>query len=339
MAALVTAERHFWLTLSDIKDRDRVFLLDAPLSPSGLFCDAVGAVVDRHQEAGKQAVAFQRFLPRRSLAQGAACHRPCPPPPRQGRGGKHSSRSGASKPKPDLRTVLQAKRSSANRHWCLWLSVYKDSLLCGRAAFTAVHGARLSSVPSGDWSAKPATYGVTGHSDLQRAPSQFFPPRDVAELRCSQPLRGSLEQQVRPSSAGTPLQGTELAVLITPEACLERLVPLVDYLAAWKLLPNVSWWVLHCRERLQNPVRFSSTSIQRGGFHSGGPRAGSDIGTRSRYSLKEAIEKVPPHERESGFDSWYLIVPKKDGGLRPILDLRQLNHSVSRLKFKMITLK
>ncbi len=54
---------------------------------------------------------------------------------------------------------------------------------------------------------------------------------------------------------------------------------------------------------------------------------------------KEAIEKVPPHERESGFDSWYLIVPKKDGGLRPILDLRQLNHSVSRLKFKMITLK
>ncbi len=81
----MTAERHFWLTLSDIKDRDRVFLLDAPLSPSGLFCDAVGAVVDRHQEAGKQAVAFQRFLPRRSLAQGAACHRPCPPPPPRGR--------------------------------------------------------------------------------------------------------------------------------------------------------------------------------------------------------------------------------------------------------------
>ncbi len=54
---------------------------------------------------------------------------------------------------------------------------------------------------------------------------------------------------------------------------------------------------------------------------------------------KEAIEMVPPHERESGFYSWYFIVPKKDGGLRPILDLRQLNRSVSRLKFKMLTLK
>ncbi len=72
MAALVAAERHLWLTLSDIKDRDRVFLLDAPLSPSGLFGDAVDTVVDRHQEAGRQAAAFQRFLPRCSLTQGAA---------------------------------------------------------------------------------------------------------------------------------------------------------------------------------------------------------------------------------------------------------------------------
>ncbi len=74
MAALVVAEKHLWLTLSDIKDCDRVFLLDAPLSPSGLFGKAVGAVVDRHQEAKKQAAAFQRFLPRCSLAQApAAC--------------------------------------------------------------------------------------------------------------------------------------------------------------------------------------------------------------------------------------------------------------------------
>ncbi len=60
MAALVAAERHLWLTLSDIKDRDRVFLLDAPLSPSGLFGDAVNTVVDRHQEAGRREGRRQR---------------------------------------------------------------------------------------------------------------------------------------------------------------------------------------------------------------------------------------------------------------------------------------
>ncbi|KAL0176406.1 hypothetical protein M9458_028736, partial [Cirrhinus mrigala] len=59
-------------TLSDMKEKDRVFLLDVPLSPSGLFGDAVNSVVDRYQEARKQAAAFQRFLPRRHPAHGAA---------------------------------------------------------------------------------------------------------------------------------------------------------------------------------------------------------------------------------------------------------------------------
>ncbi|KAI2665252.1 Transposon Ty3-G Gag-Pol polyprotein [Labeo rohita] len=35
----------------------------------------------------------------------------------------------------------------------------------------------------------------------------------------------------------------------------------------------------------------------------------------------------------------YFIVPKKDGGLRPILDLRVLNRSVMKLMFKMLTVK
>ncbi len=48
---------------------------------------------------------------------------------------------------------------------------------------------------------------------------------------------------------------------------------------------------------------------------------------------------VPPLDRESGFYSRYFVVPKKDGGLRPILDLWLLNRSVSRLKFRMLTVK
>ncbi len=48
---------------------------------------------------------------------------------------------------------------------------------------------------------------------------------------------------------------------------------------------------------------------------------------------------VPPLDRESGFYSRYFIVPKKDGGLRPILDLRLLNRSIMHLKFKMLTVK
>ncbi len=35
MAALVTTKRHLWLNLSNIKGKDKNFLMDAPISPSG----------------------------------------------------------------------------------------------------------------------------------------------------------------------------------------------------------------------------------------------------------------------------------------------------------------
>ncbi len=48
---------------------------------------------------------------------------------------------------------------------------------------------------------------------------------------------------------------------------------------------------------------------------------------------------VPPSERESGYYSRYFVVPKKYGGLCPVLDLRPINHSLYKLVFKMTTLK
>ncbi len=51
MAALVVAERHLWFTLSDMK-KDRVFLMDAPLAPSGNFGDTINSVVDRLVSGG-----------------------------------------------------------------------------------------------------------------------------------------------------------------------------------------------------------------------------------------------------------------------------------------------
>ncbi len=54
---------------------------------------------------------------------------------------------------------------------------------------------------------------------------------------------------------------------------------------------------------------------------------------------KDAIEPVPPADMRSGFYSPYFIVPKKGGGLSPILDLRVVNRALHRLPFKMLTPK
>ncbi len=114
---------------------------------------------------------------------------------------------------------------------------YEGRPLWGRAVYTALHGARLSSVPSGDQSANPAS--VPGCSGFQRALLSVS-----SAQKCSGAGRLTTPSGVPRAAraAGPPLQGTELAALSTPETSLERLVPLVDYSAAWKLLPNVSRW-------------------------------------------------------------------------------------------------
>ncbi len=86
-------------------------------------------------------------------------------------------RSNTSQPKPDLRTVLQAKRSAAKKPWDWWPRAYEGSPHWGRAAFTAVYGARLAPVPLGDRSANPAMYGFPGRSDLQRAHISVYSAR------------------------------------------------------------------------------------------------------------------------------------------------------------------
>lgn len=51
---------------------------------------------------------------------------------------------------------------------------------------------------------------------------------------------------------------------------------------------------------------------------------------------KGAIECVKSSDQSRGFYSTYFLVPKKDGGFRPILDLRRLNQFIKVLRFHML---
>ncbi len=61
MAASVAAERHLWLNLTEIREREKV-----SFSQSGLFGEAVSAVVDKFRSAKAQSAALKQFMPRRS---------------------------------------------------------------------------------------------------------------------------------------------------------------------------------------------------------------------------------------------------------------------------------
>ncbi len=89
--------------------------------------------------------------------------------------------------------------------------------------------------------------------------------------------------------------------------------------------------------RLCDSVRPASSQIQ------GHPPHSSE-GSRCPYLVrgitvllaKDVMEPVPPADMKEGFFSLYIIVPKKSGGLRPILGLRILNWAFHKPPFKML---
>ena len=50
---------------------------------------------------------------------------------------------------------------------------------------------------------------------------------------------------------------------------------------------------------------------------------------------KGAITKLLPSEAQQGFYSYLFLVPKKDGGMRPVINLKRLNEYVVPHHFKM----
>ncbi|CAM4592174.1 unnamed protein product [Leuciscus chuanchicus] len=310
MAALVATERHLWLNLSDIKEKEKHVLLDAPVSTVGLFGDAVNSAVAKSQEAAKQelhcknsspAVLSLRLLSgssltplKRALSTVPLRNRAFPP-------------------------VLHHKNLGDTE------GAFKPSRLRGGTVLPTLPPLVLQGA------------AVSGEHISQG------PPGNVVASGCPPPPRRVLEQSVRSFPAGSPLQGVEPTTQQqqNPETSLERLVPLVESLTAWKLLSNVSRWVLQTVEKgyqiqfKKRPPRFMGvlpTVV--------GPEQVLVMEQEVNTLLeKGAIEYVPPSSRETGFYSRYFIVPKKDGGLRPILDLRVLNESVMQLKFKMLTLR
>ncbi len=123
-----------------------------------------------------------------------------------------------------------------------------SQLLRAKVVSTSLHGSPLSSVPSGDRSVNPATLWCFRAQGSPESVVQCLPGNIVA-LGSLHPPKRLLEQSVPLFPVGNPLQGIELATQSTPEVSFERLIPLVDYLAVWKHLTNVSQWVLLTVER------------------------------------------------------------------------------------------
>ncbi len=96
MSTLVVQERHLWLCLTDMKEQEKVQFLNAPVSQTGLFGDAVESCAQQFSAAQKQTEVIKHIMRRRKPAAASTpaaapqparrCGRPLWPPPLPCRG-------------------------------------------------------------------------------------------------------------------------------------------------------------------------------------------------------------------------------------------------------------
>ncbi|KAL0147528.1 hypothetical protein M9458_057156, partial [Cirrhinus mrigala] len=378
MSTVVVQERHLWLNLAEMRDAEKARFLDAPISQTGLFGETVEEFAQQFSTRALAQLSRRSNLrlspaeedPRRGWLRprNLPVLQPDPPNgpalvgrwhrqpvlrplrthvrlrsvPETGSPGKedhltcpdpHSTRGRALD---SASTRLSATRQTATT-WSMKEqfpslgTIYStsDPLLDGRMLFplSETYG-RTTPVP-------PYALKQQARSDdlPSRADHLHSSHRSDSLGRAASVVRGFSPPATHcfPSD-GTPTLGTPN---VTP------LRPLAENFSDWLNLPNPSRWLLrtirlgYAIQFARRPPKFHgvlTTSVQ-------GPNTAVLRAEIAVLLVKDAIETVPSAELKKGFYSPYFIVPKKGGGLRPILDLRVLNRALLKLPFKMLTLK
>ncbi len=123
-----------------------------------------------------------------------------------------------------------------------------------------------------------------------------------------------------------PTAGTSVVPMVPPVRCLGA-----GSCPAVSLAPkdHLTW--------LCDSVRPASSQVQGHTPHSSeGSRCPCLVRGITVLLAKDVMVPVPPADMKAGFFSPYFIVPKKSGGLRPILGLRILNWAFHKPPFKML---
>ncbi len=424
MSTLVVQERHLWLCLADMKEQEKVQFLNAPVSQTGLFGDAVESFAQQFSAAQKQTEAIKHIMRRRKPAASTPAAVPQParrrgrpsaaaPAPAQPQQPSTRQRRGAGRRQDAQPVQAPAKPGGKRRCKRPWDGRPGDGGDCsvgdGDCATPSPEEGRVENLlfrfvsvpPLAQQPAVPKTsikeqfpqsLGLKRRRVVNRASRVHFPlPLSPGSrwLPKSTPPAHSWNQ-VRVVALQSPLQVvTRRAVTsLKPGSCVSfhtrrnqvsvtlhtqtpppaitgqavtgpgagpcappccpsagtsvaPLVPLARSLGAWLALPGPSRWLLRTI-RLGYAIQFARRPPKFRGVHFTSVKAVDAPVLCAEIAVllaKDAIEPVPPADMRSGFYSPYFIVPKKSGGLRPILDLRVLNRALHKLPFRMLTQK
>ncbi|KAI2654607.1 ORF V: Enzymatic polyprotein [Labeo rohita] len=377
MSTMVVQERHLWLNLAEMRDAEKVRFLDAPISQAEADgghqahpASACGELQPSSAEAATPACSAPREAAYESSSGPATCRScSCTRPAVQLVGRWHRQlvlrplrtlarlRSGPETGRPGRRDRLtcpdphltrgRALDSASNRlsapgqtatTWSI-KEQFLPSLGVTHSTSDPLLDGRVLCPPSRTCGHTPTVFP---HVLKHRACSDDFPSRGNPLVSshgtnllgvAASGSQGFLSPATHcPPSHTTPIPG---ASGVTP------LRPLAENISGWLNIPNVSRWLLRTI-RLGYAIQFARRPPKFRGVLATSVRGSSATVLRAEIAVllaKGAIETVPSAEMRKGFYSPYFIVPKKGGGLRPILDLRILNRTLHKRPFKMLTLK
>ncbi len=370
MSTMVVQERHLWLNLAEMKDVDKARFLDAPIFQAGLFGDTVEGFAQQFSAVQQQTEAIQHILPRRDAPSTAA---PGARPQSDRRRGRPSASSRAAPPRVEAtpRPARRAPRRRAARRNPEIVGICSFSRDGENSAAPSPGGG-----PGGESSVSFCFCSAAGPraSGTHFLKEQFpFPPGSQVHgtTVCDALLPHSRPQPILPvakrvwfgddipphAPLASPVWDPGSSVRNASECtafCTIHPYSLslhhhryVDCAVGAACTASggvthaaqpVSLAHVHNSTRLRDSVRQATSQVQRRSRDIGGSpeRPCLAQGDASSWQRTQSSRSLQP-ERRQGFYSPYFIVPKKRGGLRPILDLRVLNWALHKLPFKMRT--
>ncbi len=412
MSTLVVQERHLWLCLTDMKEQEKVQFLNAPVSQTGLFGDAVESCAQQFSAAQKQTEAIKHIMRRRKPA---AASTPAAAPQPARRRGRPPVAAPAPTPRQQPSTVrrrgaghrqdaqpVQAPARPGGKRKCKrpWDGRPRDGENCSsgdgdrttpspgggpggesfvsfcfcsavgpaasgtqnfnKGAVSSVSGSQeeesgvpciTGSLPSSSPKSTPPAHLWNRVRAVALKPPLQVVTRKPGSCVSSHTRRNQVSvtlhtQTPPPAITGQAFTGPGPGPCV-PHRCpttgtsVAPLVPLARSLGAWLALPSPSRWLLRTI-RLGYAIQFARRPPKFRGIRFTSVKPADAPVLRAEIAVllaKDAIEPVPPADMRSGLFSPYFIVPKKGGGLRPILDLRVLNRALHKLPFKMLTQK
>ncbi len=336
MSTMVVQEHHLWLNLAEMKDVDKACFLDAPISQGGLFGDTVEGFAQQFSAVQQQTEAIQHILPRRDAPSTAA---PGARPQSARRRGRPPASSRAAPPQAESthRPVRRASRRSlspgsrrsgpdAGNPEMLEFALSQET--ARTAPLLPPEEGREENLLFRFVSVPPLVQGPTTHF----ASSQ----ESTVRGRHSSP-RTSGQSRSGPREFGEDASERTAFCAIHPYSLSLHHHRYVDCAVGAACTASggvahaaqpVSLAHAHNSTRLRDSVRQATSQVQ---------RRSRDVGGSPERPCLALGDCCPPAEMRQGFYSPYFIVPKKGGGLRPILDLRVLNRALHKLPFKMLT--